>query len=70
MYGMKTLADRKVTPAEAKDYIACVITDTTAVSAMSAKVANLRAMKRVAELYEGRGMGSELSAAQGTAWGY
>jgi phage/plasmid-like protein (TIGR03299 family) len=69
MYGMKALAERKVNPTEAKDYIARVISGTTALSAMSAKVANLRALKRVTELYEGQGMGSDLPAAQGTAWG-
>lgn len=69
MYGMKTLADRKVTPTEASDYIARVITDIAELSTMPAKVTNLRALKRVTELYEGRGMGSELPAARGTAWG-
>lgn len=69
MYGMRALADRKVTTLEAQDYFARVVTDTTSLRVMSAKVGNLRAMNRVTELHEGRGMGSALPAAQGTAWG-
>jgi phage/plasmid-like protein (TIGR03299 family) len=69
MYDMKTLADRKVTRTEAKDYLAQVITDTNAQRTASGTVANLRAHKRVTELYEGQGMGSMLSSAHGTAWG-
>lgn len=69
MYEMKLLAERKVTDAEAKQFVSRVICDTPAVSALSAKVANVRAMKRVNELYEGHGIGAMLPAARGTAWG-
>lgn len=69
MYSMKALSERKVSSADAKAYISRVITDTTALSAVSAKVTNFRALNRVTALYEGQGMGAGLTAARGTAWG-
>lgn len=69
MYSMRALSERKVSTAEAKAYIARVVTDTTAVSAASGKVTNPRALNRVTALYEGDGMGAGLTAAHGTAWG-
>ncbi|MEX6662480.1 DUF932 domain-containing protein [Pseudomonas sp. W2-17] len=69
MYEMKLLAERKVTGAEAKQFVSKVICDTTALKAMPEKVANVRAMTRVIELYEGHGIGATLPAARGTAWG-
>lgn len=69
MYSMKLLAERKVSTSGANDYLARVITQTNASTAMPARVANLRAMQRVGSLYEGNGIGSNLEAATGTAWG-
>lgn len=45
------------------------ICETTALSAISTRVANVRAIKRVNEIYEGDGIGTMLPAAKGTAWG-
>lgn len=69
MYSMKTLSERKVSKAEATEYISRMVTDADALKTMPGKVTNLRALKRVTELYEGRGMGAGLPAANGTAWG-
>lgn len=69
MYSMKTLSERKVSKAEATEYISRIFTDADALKTMPGKVTNLRALNRVTELYEGLGMGAGLPAAIGTAWG-
>lgn len=68
MYRMKTLAERKVKTHEALNFFLRVMcqTDTHADSQI---LTNERALKKVQELYEGRGRGAELGAAKGTAWG-
>lgn len=68
MYRMKTLAERKVKTHEALNFFLRVMcqTDTHADSQI---LTNERGLKKVQELYEGRGRGAELVAAKGTAWG-
>lgn len=43
--------------------------DTSLSSEIPEKLVNERAMRKVQSLYEGRGRGSQLEAANGTAWG-
>lgn len=69
MYRMKTLADRKVKDEESSKYFRKVLGVPEATPQQEAVVAQERALKRVQELYEGHGHGSELSSAKGTAWG-
>jgi phage/plasmid-like protein (TIGR03299 family) len=66
MYRMKTLSERRVKSHEAMNYFLRVFTDpaTTATG-----LSNERAMKKVLDLYEGQGKGSELASSKGTAFG-
>ena len=69
MYRMRILADRKVRSNEALNYFMGVMCDTSLSSEIPEKLVNERAMRKVQSLYEGRGRGSQLGAANGTAWG-
>ncbi|MFV3372488.1 DUF932 domain-containing protein [Pseudomonas sp. NY15435] len=69
MYRMRILADRKVRPNEAIKYFMGVMCDTPFNGDMPDKLVNERAMRKVQSLYDGRGRGSRLEAANGTAWG-
>ncbi|EOV2221012.1 TPA: DUF932 domain-containing protein [Pseudomonas aeruginosa] len=69
MYRMRILADRKVRSNEALNYFMGVMCDTSLSSEIPEKLVNERAMRKVQSLYEGRGRGSQLEAANGTAWG-
>lgn len=62
MGDLKQLSQRTVSPDEAENYFKTVLEEP--VSIASAKV-----IQRLGELYNGAGMGSELLAASGTAWG-
>lgn len=68
MYRMKTLSERKVKTHESMNFFLRVLCQTDG-HADSQTLTNERALKKVQELYEGRGRGAELSAAKGTAWG-
>ncbi|WP_454906555.1 DUF932 domain-containing protein [Variovorax gossypii] len=68
MYRMKTLSERKVKSHESMNYFLRVMCQADGHSESPA-LTNERALKKVQELYEGRGRGAELSAAKGTAWG-
>jgi len=68
MYRMKTLAERKVKTHESLNYFLKVMCQAD-VHADQAQLTNERALKKVQELYEGKGRGAELGAAKGTAWG-
>lgn len=68
MYRMKTLAERKVKTHESLNFFLRVMCQTDG-HADSQALTNERALKKVQELYEGRGRGAELGAAKGTAWG-
>jgi len=66
MYRMRTLSERKVKSREAMDFFLRVFNDP---EKTPANLTNERAIKAVQTLYDGRGQGSELSSAKGTAWG-
>lgn len=68
MYRCKTLAERKVKTHESMNFFLKVLCQTDA-HADQAQLTNERALKKVQELYEGKGRGAELTAAKGTAWG-
>lgn len=70
MVRMKALAERKVTPELAEAYFKRVLTYTAVNPAGQPVTAvNDRALKAVQELFTGRGKGSNLTSASGTAWG-
>ncbi|WP_280563518.1 MULTISPECIES: DUF932 domain-containing protein [unclassified Chromohalobacter] len=69
MVRMKTLAERKVSQAEAQTYFQSVICNTDGPLDDPSKLPNVRALNRVQKLYQGEGRGSQLCTTQGTAWG-
>lgn len=69
MYRMKTLSERKVKSHEAMNYFLKVMCQTDQHADPTQGLMNERALKRVQALYEGAGKGSDLTSAQGTAWG-
>ncbi|WP_342618398.1 DUF932 domain-containing protein [Rhodoferax sp. GW822-FHT02A01] len=69
LYAMKTLSERKVKTHESMNYFLKVLCQTDGLSDPALGLSNERALKRVQALYEGQGKGSELSSANGTAWG-
>lgn len=73
MYRMKALSERKVKPETAEAYFRRVLAY-PGNSSHTAKddpvtTTNDRALKAAAELFSGRGKGSDLASALGTAWG-
>jgi phage/plasmid-like protein (TIGR03299 family) len=68
MYRMRTLSERKVKAHEAMNFFLRVMCQADG-HADAQILTNERALKKVQELYEGRGRGAELGAAKGTAWG-
>jgi phage/plasmid-like protein (TIGR03299 family) len=69
MYRMKTLSERKVKSHEAMNYFLKVICNTDNHVDPAQGLMNERALKAVQALYDGKGQGSELASASGTAWG-
>ncbi|QJI13866.1 DUF932 domain-containing protein [Pseudomonas sp. ADAK22] len=69
MYRMRALAERKVQWPEAMSYFMSVLCDTSPGGSLPERLPNERALRKVQELYEGRGRGSQLASACGTAWG-
>jgi len=79
MYRMKHLSERKVKSRESMNYLVKVLSPahdgaqvSSAAKARQADIqgmANERALKKVLEMFEGKGRGAELGAAKGTAWG-
>ncbi len=69
MYRMRHLAERKVQWHEALGYFMSVLCDTSPSDNLPEQLPNERALRKVQELYEGRGRGSQLASARGTAWG-
>lgn len=69
MYRMKTLSERKVKSHEAMNYFLKVLCQADAHDDPATGLVNERALKRVQELYGGKGKGSDLASASGTAWG-
>lgn len=67
---MKAMAERQVTPNLAEAYFKRVLTYTAMNPAgQPVTTVNDRALKAVQELFTGRGKGSNLASASGTAWG-
>jgi phage/plasmid-like protein (TIGR03299 family) len=69
MYRMRHLAERKVQSHEAMGYFIRVLCDAQPNAKLPDSLPNERALRQVQSLYEGRGRGSDLEAAHGTAWG-
>lgn len=69
MYRMRALAERKVQWTEAMSFFMEVLCDTGAHDPIPNVLPNKRAMEKVQSLYEGKGRGSEMESARGTAWG-
>lgn len=69
MHRMRALAERKVPWSEAMSYFMSVLCDTSPSGSLPEQLPNERALRKVQELYEGRGRGSQLASACGTAWG-
>jgi phage/plasmid-like protein (TIGR03299 family) len=69
MYRMRALAERKVQWHEALGYFMNVLCETTPTTVLPEVLPNERALRKVQSLYEGRGRGSTLESANGTAWG-
>jgi len=69
MYRMRELAERKVQWPEAMSFFMSVICDTQVDDPVPDVIRNKRALEKIQNLYEGKGRGSELESARGTAWG-
>lgn len=70
MVRMKAMSERKVTPDMAEAYFKRVLTYAAVnPSGQPVTAVNDRALKAVQELFTGRGKGSNLASASGTAWG-
>lgn len=69
MYRMHALAERKVQWTEAMSFFMDVLCDTSAHDPIPNVLPNKRAMEKVQSLYEGKGRGSDMESARGTAWG-
>lgn len=69
MYQMRTLAERRVQWPEAMGFFMNVLCDTNVYDPIPKVQANKRAMEKVQSLYEGKGRGSDMESARGTAWG-
>lgn len=69
MYRMRILAERKVQWNEAFSFFMDVLCNTSPRAPIPDALPNKRAMEKVQSLYEGKGLGSDLESARGTAWG-
>lgn len=70
LFRMKAMSERKVTPNMAEAYFKRVLTYAAVhPSGQPVTAVNDRALKAVQELFTGRGKGSNLASASGTAWG-
>lgn len=67
MYQMRALAERKVQWPEAMSFFMDVLCQTN--DPIPNVLPNKRALDKVQSLYEGKGRGSDLESARGTAWG-
>ena len=68
-YQMNLLSQRKVRWKEAMGYFMGVMCQLDGEVLVPEKLPNERALRLVQDLYDGRGRGSELESANGTAWG-
>ena len=66
---MHALAERKVQWNEAMSFFMEVLWGTSAHDPIPNVLPNKRAMEKIQSLYEGKGRGSDMASARGTAWG-
>ncbi|WP_426245085.1 DUF932 domain-containing protein [Pseudomonas sp. TWR3-1-1] len=66
---MHALAERKVQWTEAMSFFMEVLWGTCAHDPIPNVLPNKRAMEKIQSLYEGKGRGSDMASARGTAWG-
>lgn len=69
MYRMRVLSERKVRWPEAMSFFMEVLCETHAHDPIPDVLPNKRALEKVQNLYEGKGRGSDMESARGTAWG-
>ena len=69
MYRMRVLSERKVQWPEAMSFFMEVLCETHAHDPIPDVLPNKRALEKVQNLYEGKGRGSNMESARGTAWG-
>lgn len=69
MCRMRALAERKVQWHEALGFFMNVLCETNPTGALPEVLPKERVLRKVQELYEGRGRGSQLDSARGTARG-
>lgn len=70
MVRMRALSERKVRPATAHDFFRRLLDMPSFTNASThAPQPNDRALRAIQALYDGKGMGSDLPSASGTAWG-
>lgn len=70
MVRMRALADRKVRPQTAHDFFRRLLDmPSTSSEPTNMPPPNDRALRTIQALYDGKGMGSDLPSASGTAWG-
>lgn len=68
-YQMNLLSQRKVRWRETMGYFMGVMCEFEEQAPVPEKLPSERALRAVQDLYDGRGRGSELESANGTAWG-
>lgn len=66
MYRMKMLSERKLKSIEVSRFLLNVFTDS---NSASTGLSNERAIKKVEELFNGQGKGSELASSKNSSWG-
>jgi len=69
MVRMRALSERKVRPATAQDFFRRLLDMPTLATSQAKLQPNDRALRAIQLLYDGKGMGSDLPSASGTAWG-
>jgi phage/plasmid-like protein (TIGR03299 family) len=69
MHQMRALSERKVQWHESMGFFMNVLCDVQPTSAVPKELPNERALRKVQELYEGKGRGARMESANNTAWG-
>lgn len=69
MYGMRTLAERKVSSKEAENFFNQVLSVTSTSLGVQGQQTNRHAISKASGLFEGKGKGADFVSAKGTAWG-
>ncbi len=69
MVRMRALSERKVRPTQAHDFFRRLLDMPSLATTEAKPQPNDRALRAIRALYDGKGMGADLPAAAGTAWG-